>query len=427
MRRTGLMMLFLAMVFVPVFAQTAHMAVPVDGSTTSDQMQSVVFTFDTPSDVDTSTIEIWIGGVMYTTASPEIIWAAPNLYFNPTTAFPEGEVVCSLAVALDWTGDTLSGLPVVGRFYVDISGPYVIKSGLVGSDVALPTMVTDSLQAGEWYVVDDVSDMDPFSIIVEVEGVEYTYPSPGLIWENHIVFMTDTIIDSIVGADTFYSYIDHYADHIVFDPAAAGIMWNPRDTVEMELRQINDTPDYGTYNSLQAGGLNAFFFFVDYVGPVAQVFDPVLWRGDATVYTSCSDQHFTFDVMDDNGVDMSTIQIQARGTVLGYSASYFDVDTIEIDTVFHLFVPDTVFRVWEVQPDYDWESRCNIDETYTEDGYTYWAVTIFTPLPPLYVIGTSDYISREDAKDAAYAIAADGNDALIEIIAPNWGDYATFV
>ncbi len=427
MRRTGLVMLLLTMVFVPVFAQSAYMAIPVDGSTTSDQFQTVEFTFDTPSAVDTSTIELWVDGVMYTTASPEVMWAAPNLYFNPTTAFTEGEVVCSLAVALDWGGSPLDGIPVVSSFYVDLTGPYVIKSGLTGSDVPLPTTVTDPVQGGEWYVVDDASDMDPFSIVVEVDGIEYTYPSAGLSWENHIVFSTDTTIDSIAGADTFYSYIDHYADHISFDPTAAGVSWNPRDTIVMTLMQINDTPDYGTYNELVDSGLNSFFFFVDHLGPTAQVVDPILWRGDETAYTSCSDQHFTFDVYDDNGVDMSTIQISARGATYGYSATYFDVDTIVIDTVFHLFVPDTVFKVWAVQPTYDWESRCNIEDTYTEGGYTYWAVMIYTPLPPMYVISSNVYLGRDAAKAAAYDIAAAGNDALIELITPDWGTYATIL
>lgn len=414
--------------FVPVVAQGIYMSVPVPGSTTSDEYQSVVFTFSSPSEVDPSTIELWVDGVMYTTSSPELSWAPANLYFTPSTPFAEGEVRCSLAVVLNWDGDTIEGLPVVGSFFVDLSGPYVIASGLLGAtSTPLPTTVTNDSQGGEWYIVDDYSDIDPFSIVVQVNGVTYTYPSPGLLWEDHIVFATDTIIDSIVGADTFYSYIDHYADRIVFDPVAAGLVWDSMDTVSMALLQVHDTPQYGSSNDLQESVLNSFYFFVDYRGPRAEMISPTTWREEGVIRTSCADQQFVFDVYDESGVDLGSVQVSARGVVIGYSASYFDVETLEVDTVFHLYVPDTVFRVWAVDVDYGWEARCNIEETYTESTLTCWAVTIFTPLPPGEVYETADYMGREAAKEAAFNYAALGYDALIELIVPNWDDYTSIL
>ncbi len=166
---------------------------------------------------------------------------------------------------------------------------------------------------------------------------------------------------------------------------------------------------------------------MDYYGPIATRVFPVIPRFDGIYRTSCGDMQFQFDIYDDNGIDLSSLRVRVRGAVHGYSSTYFRLDTLQIDTLFHLYVPDTIFRVWAVNATYNWESRCNIRATYSRDGLTTWWVTIYTPLVPAQVIDTWDYMGRSAAVEAAFAHAALGRDALIETIVPNWLDYLTFI
>ncbi|MGB9561728.1 MAG: hypothetical protein ACPL6C_02840, partial [bacterium] len=193
--------------------------------------------------------------------------AAPNLIFTPSTPFAEGAVVCSLASAQTWTGSSVANVPYVTRFFVDITGPVVIGSGLYPEyTTPLPTTVTNIQQGGQWWVA-DVSDMNIFTLEVKVHIVDvgtytYHYGDPGLIWEDHMPY-------EIIGTDTIF------ADHIIFDPSSAGISYPAMSEVRMELTAFNDAPDYGSQNTLVEGDLNRFYFFVDALGPFAERVSPI--------------------------------------------------------------------------------------------------------------------------------------------------------
>ncbi|MCD6594445.1 T9SS type A sorting domain-containing protein [bacterium] len=378
MKRVALAALILLMLAVPALAQSVYAAIPNDGSTTSDPFQSVVMTFTNPSVVDPASIQLYVNGVAYTTSSSEVTWAPANLYFTPSIAFPEGEVICSLAVVLDWAGDTLVGIPYVFSFFVDSTGPRVISRGLQGVDpdtfpmVLGPNTFDDTLEAGdtivgEWYIVDDYSDLDPLTIEVVVNGITYTYPSPELEWENDIVIAVDTLLDSIVGTDTFYTYIEHHADHVKFYLTS----WSPMDTIWMALIGFDDTPDYGTPNSLLDSPDNAFFFYLDYLGPNATVVSPTRFT-DRVIRTSCGDLGFAFDIYDENGIDPSTMTFQFRGTTLDDTSPMVGTSPIwdYAATYWHIFVPDTFFRVIWPQRDFYWRSSCVIQGFVVDTIYT---------------------------------------------------------
>ena len=383
MKRVELAALILLMLAVPAMAQSVYAAIPNDGSTTSDPLQSIVITFINPSVVDPASIVLYVDGVSYTTSSPEVTWAPANLYFTPSTPFSEGEVACSLAVVLDWSGDTLEGIPYTFSFFVDLTGPQVISRGLQGVDpddfpmVLGPNTFDDTLVSGdtivgEWYIVDDYSDLDPLTIQVVVNGDTFDYPSPELEWENDVVVSVDTILDSIVVdslgvPDTFYSFIEHHADHIMFYLTS----WSPMDTIWMALVNFDDTPDYGAPNSLVDSPDNGFYFYLDYLGPTATAVSPARFD-DRVIRTSCTDLPFTFDIYDDNGIDPTTMTFKFRGTTLDASSPMVSMSPIwdYAATYWHIFVPDTFFRVVWPQRDFYWRSSCVIQSFVVDTIYT---------------------------------------------------------
>ena len=385
MRRIGLSALILLMFVVPALAQSVYAAIPTDGSTTSDPLQSVVITFTSPSSIDPSTIELWVDGTAYTTSSSELTWAPANLYFTPSTAYSEGEVVCSLAVVLTWSGDTLEGLPLVFTFNVDLSGPEVISRGLQGVDIeSFPvvlgpatfgdTILPGDTIVGEWYIVDEYSDMDPLTVEVEVNGMTYTYPSPELEWENDVVISVDTIITIdtvIVDSDTTFeedtTYVEHYADRVTFFLTG----WAPMDTIWMEITGFDDTPDYGSPNSLQELPINGFYFYLDYLGPTGTLVSPSRITGRA-IRSSCTDLEFTFNLFDANGIDPSTLTFQFRDAILDLTSPLASSTPIwdYAATYWHIFVPDTFFRVVWPKRSFYWRSAYVIQSFVVDTIYT---------------------------------------------------------
>ena len=419
MKRRGLVVITFLLVSLSIMAQPAYMSLPLDSSTTTNRLQPIVFTFSTPSSVDPSTIVLFVNGTPYTVFDPELTWSPANLYFTPSDSFDEGEVVCSLAVVLDFSGDTLPGLPVVGRFFVDLSGPFIWASGLVGDTLPTPHTTTSSTLGGWWIVVDRYSDLDPLSLQIRVHGVTYTFPSSAITLTDTTV--TEMVVDPITGDTT---YIDYNGFLVVFNPVAAGVSWASMDTVVYQFLQIHDAPDYGPYNEFEDSPLSTFYFWVDYLGPRAERVSPIATRVTPVPITSCGDQSFTFRIFDENGVDVSSVVFCARGETLDYTATTFvTVDTLAIDTVFRIFVPDTVYRVYEISPTYNWRSRCTEIEHYVVGGDTIYLVEVHTRIPTIYIYETEDFLGFDDAYDHAVADLATGRTILFARIVPDWNEY----
>jgi len=384
MRRMFLAALALFLFTVPAVGQGIYATIPTDGGTTSDQLQNIVFTFIEPSAVDPSTIELWVDGVAYTTGSPEVTWVPANLYFEPTLPFDEGSVVCSLATALDWTGAPLEGFPYVFDFFVDLTGPEVIYNGIYGIDsdtfpvILGPNTFAEVVLPGdtiviEWHITDDMSDLDPLTIGVEVNGVLYEYPCPELDWVNDgVILSVDTII---VVDETTYVYT--YADYIAFYLTG----WAPMDTIWAELVTFDDAPDYGLPNILLDDPINGLYFYLDYLGAEAIKVSP-LREGIGILRSSCTDQQFIFDLYDENGIDPTSLTVDFRSTAIGTASPM--VATMPIwdyaATYWHVFVPDTFFRIVWPQTGFYWRSVCVIDEFTVDTVITAAADTFYDTL-----------------------------------------------
>lgn len=389
--------LLAVIVFAMVWAQTVTITAPLDGKITSAPNQVIIYSFTSSSSIDPSTIVLYVGGVAYDVADSELVWSAPNLIFTPSSPFAEGTVVCSLASAQTWSGGSVAGIPYVSRFFVDLTGPTVIGSGLYPEySTSLPATVTNIQQAGQWWVA-DTSDMDIFTLevkvhIVDVATYTYHYGDPGLIWEGNVIY-------EIVGTDTIF------ADRIIFDPAAAGISYPVMSEVRMELTAFEDAPDYGSPNTLEDRDLNRFYFFVDALGPFAERVSPLAPRNFGLWRTSCADQQFVFDVEDQNGLNVSSLQVTARGLTFGYGSPWLQIDTVETCAVIHFFVADTFFHAYFVTSTYGWASRVSVLNTYISDGCTVRVVRINTPLHS-YAIQHQMYIeNRMNAVESTAAMA----------------------
>ncbi len=83
---------------------------------------------DSTDDVDTTTIQLRVNGVLYTWPDPHLEWVDDSiLVFTPTTAFSNGETVdVVLEQASDDDGYPLQGAPVSWQFYMDFDFPFFL-------------------------------------------------------------------------------------------------------------------------------------------------------------------------------------------------------------------------------------------------------------------------------------------------------------
>jgi len=260
--------------------------------------------------------------------------------------------------------------------------------------------------------------MDPLTIAVEVNGDTFTYPSSQLEWENDVVISVDTLIDTLVdstGVDTTFdtTYVEHTADRIRFFLTT----WTAMDTVWMRLVRIDDTPDYGSSNTLQDNPINGFYFYLDYAGPTATLVSPRPVSG-RPLRTSCSDLSFVFDLQDPNGIDPSSITVQFRGAVLDLDSPLLTSTPIwdYASTYWHIFVPDTFFRVIWPDRDFYWRSVCVIDTFYVNTITTATGTiedTIFFVRPLTDVDGWwKDYETVINNRDRTVATSAEISESL---------------
>jgi len=422
MRRTELLIIAFLLVSLPIAAQTITMTNPVDGTTTSDPYQSITYTFSSFASIRPTTLGLFVNGFLYLEGlDPELTWSAPNLVYEPSGPYDEGVVKCSLGVGVTTTGDPIPTLPIITDFTVDLSGPFIWDCGITGYDGPRPVTLTNPTQGGWWIVVDEYSELILDSLLVKVHGFEYRY-------DDLIITVTDTTI-----VDTFWGMlgpeVHEYSGYLVtFDPAAGGIAWAPMDEVVFEFVKIYDAPTYGDIHPLVDSPCRTFYFWIDYLGPRAEIIDPVPPRDIDVPITSCADQAFEFMVFDENGLDIESIKFVARGDTLDYSSSpYVDYDLVTIDTFFYFYVPDTVYKVIDIDTLYNWRLRCTILESEVVDtGCTLFFVDVVSPagLNVHHFNDEEDVMSSDQVSETATDfVDAGAKYVLAYVLIPNWEDY----
>ncbi|MBN1754570.1 T9SS type A sorting domain-containing protein [bacterium] len=322
-------LLFVALFSCVVLAQGINLVEPFDGSNTSDPLQQIRYNFDSPAMVDPSSIILKVNGTGFTLTDRELTWVAPNLVFQPSIPFTDGLLVNdSLFVTFNIDDTTDLDTIVTSSFIVDLSGPYMVGR-MPGSIYELfPFWTTDIEEPIFIYVTDDFGEINPATIEVKINGVLYTTANPGLFFEEDVMYV-DTLLD-----DTMI------VDLISFYPALEGITYSLMDSVDVDLRDMKDLPDYGYRpNDMDNLPINDWYFMVDAQPPTVEALYPYFWYDD-TVYTSCFDQHIGFFIEDFNGIVPSSIILNVDGVNYTIDSPKLDFDVF---TGILEFIPNPPF------------------------------------------------------------------------------------
>jgi len=220
------------------------------------------------------------------------------IFYPPGTIFSDGD---TFEVMVLEATDELLNLPssVPYTFYIDWTAPYV--TGFYPPDGALWTDPTPDV----WmHIVDDISDVDPDSIVFTVnETLIFTAADSPAIWYD--------ISDS-----TLYFFAD-----------SVGLLFHRDDTVEFCLEYIQDAPDDSCPNPLDSAV--CWSIIINQGGPFVHLISPA----ESTFI--CQDDSILIYLFDEDGVDDTTI-------IFSYCGVDYTIDSTAIsfvDDSLLIFVP----------------------------------------------------------------------------------------
>ncbi|MBN2541892.1 gliding motility-associated C-terminal domain-containing protein [bacterium] len=284
--------------YVIISEHNAMMLEPFDGAYSACDDQQIIIIIFSRYEIDTTTIEFYINGILYNIGHPWLSFEEGSLLvFQPPPAYwSDGEMV----VVVLTRADDIYGFPLddtlFSAFAIDLTPPVV-------TDIApaLETMVSDSGPVIEFDLHDSLSGIDASSITMDINGTIISLPGTG-VWE---------------------------VIHFEFDCAAAGIFFSNGDTVNVCLYGT-DSPDYCDANALDT----CWLFIVSFSGPVAAVLEPL--NG---TYTACDDHCIYVLLTDEDGVDTTTVELEVNGII--YNIESPELSMISDTVVFCQSLPWT--------------------------------------------------------------------------------------
>jgi len=291
------------------YSASVSLSEPLNGTTTSNPFQEVYYVFTDASDVDPSTIllTVTIDGVpeTYHYMMPELTWDPSRLYFIPSVAFEDGDIVELELVAETFSGEPVDGCPLTSTFSVDMSGPYVLRFApeyvvIDTLGTLAPPVFTERNIPFEMEITDDYGEINPHSVRVQLTSASYTH----------------TLTYS--GTYRFYWVETDSSVIISFYPDSVGILWEAEDHITVRIVSAEDMPDYGEANTLQGSELNEFEFFISATGPTAEYIFP-----EDSSFTSCTDLEPVLHIHDVDGVladSTHPITIDVNGIEFSYPA-----------------------------------------------------------------------------------------------------------
>jgi len=243
----------------------------------ADQDLTVIIT-DADGIVEDS-IHLRVNGDDYYIGSPELDYTDTILTYTPSVGWSDGDtVVVSLVYVEDSLGNGL-GAPLNWSFFVDLSSPYP------GIPMPSDGTVTGIMPNVSIPIYDDGSGVDPSSIVLSLNGEEYSLGA-GLVWasSNATIFS-----DSLITA--------------------------PSGTIEVCLDSVSDSPDYCEPNAL--GTPFCWEFALDVSNPEAHVISP----GDGD-WVACDSGEQTIEIylFDDNGIVADSIRMRVAGVTYTYTS-----------------------------------------------------------------------------------------------------------
>ncbi|MBN1755677.1 hypothetical protein JW877_05625 [bacterium] len=258
----------------------AEIVSPGMGLITSCYNQEIEILINDISGVDPGSIQLDINGTIYTVSDPELAFLEPNLNFTPTVPWTSGDsIYVVLRNAQDVLGNPLSAADSVWSFFVvDIAPPVAFNFYPPNASTS-----SDTEQVIWLTVVDSLSGVDPNSLVLEVDGIEYRYgESPFLTWTS--------------------------GRRLTFDPSAAGVFFGNGDTVRICLTDALDTPDLCPPNRILDP--YCWYFVVDISGPRARIIQP---HPDAFVACGPGEQNVIIEITDDDGIVPDSILLVVQG------------------------------------------------------------------------------------------------------------------
>jgi len=250
--------------------------------------QEIILYITDPDGVLADSIRFEVEGVEYTNSDPELDYVDSVLTFTPSVAWVDGETIdVALLYVEDLIGNGL-GAPLNWQFFIDLEPPFAgapsppdgAVLGVV-PDISIP-------------ITDLGSGVDPSSLILNVDGTDYTLGS-GLVWTGtEALLHSDSLISALVG------------------------------TVSVCLEQAYDSPDYCGPNELVPPF--CWTIVVDVSNPEAYTLMP--GPGDWLACDS-ADQRVELYLFDDNGIVTDSITMRVDGILYSYPTGYmFYTDTI---------------------------------------------------------------------------------------------------
>ncbi len=201
----------------PIFPSEGPIAYPIrvpPDSISACEPESIIVEIISEFEVVESTIVLNVDGIDYVTTDPQLTWLNPFLTYLPNPDWNEHDTVyVRLASAKDIFDNQYVNYPLEWIFYIDRVEPQ--------SEMTEPPNFTrDILDQIVIILTDLLSGINPNGLILEVEGVEYHYPSD---------FDWNWNSDGLGGS-------------IIWNPVAHGIEYNAGDTIDVNI-YAEDSPD----------------------------------------------------------------------------------------------------------------------------------------------------------------------------------------
>lgn len=262
---------------------TASIITPLPDSITSCADHTIEILITDENDIETSSIEMTVDGIVYTWGAPELAYdpAMHRISFTPSAGhyYSDGSTV---DVCLDHCEDVYCNdivEPLCWSFIADLSGPYV--------DWFSPPegfMTTDAQTDVAFHLTDDVSDVNFGSVVFTINDSMLSIYSDG-------VYLID--------------------DTIIFIPESIGVDFSSVETVWVQVIRAEDMPFYCDPNPLQEAPFSWYFIVADNdtTGPFFDNFAPTLWPADSEFYIAC-------DIWDTSGVYDDNTGLEGQGVVL---------------------------------------------------------------------------------------------------------------
>jgi len=283
---------------------TASVIQPDPDSYTSCNDQNILILLIDDYSVNNGSIHLRIEGNDFMLSDTNLSYIGDTLLqFYPPAALPEDEINVTLWGVTDGAGNPLAGDSLVFSFFTDYTPPYLTSGSPAPGEVVSDTEVVITVGLS-----DDGSSVRDSSITINVTGAALTLADGCMDWDGSTATLTLTDCD---------------------------IIFTDGDTVDICVR-ASDNPDYCPPNAMSD---TCWFFIVSSQGPMIEIVEPE--DGDIT---ACPDQPILIELLDDNGIDDSSIQLSVDGTVY---------TTADMELAFH----DDTLRF---MPSTDWSDGVSI-------------------------------------------------------------------